>query len=115
MTKEFVETLFSSIDAREWQGLRGKFCTDAVYERPGYEAIVGLDNILDFYANVRVIASGKHILTRIVVEDGGGACWGRFVGKHKNGSDLDERFADAYTFESGKIKNRTSYFFRPAV
>jgi ketosteroid isomerase-like protein len=115
MTKEFVEGMFASIDGRRWEELRDRFSPDAAYERPGYEPLVGLDAILDFYANVRVIVAGSHHLTRIVVEDGGGACWGRFVGKHRNGSDIDERFADVYTTENGKIKTRTSYFFRPAV
>jgi len=35
---------------------------------------------------------------------------GRFVGVHKNGSAIDERFADAYTFENGKIRTASHIF-----
>jgi ketosteroid isomerase-like protein len=85
------------------------------YDRPGYETMVGFERIDHFYRSERVIASGIHILEGIVVGETRGACWGRFVGAHKNGSSLDERFADAFTFENGKIRTRRSYFFRPAV
>ncbi len=85
------------------------------YERPGYEPLVGYERVKKFYREERVIASGTHFLEGVVVNDDSGACWGRFVGVHKNGSAIDERFADAYTFENGKIRTRKSYFFRPAV
>jgi hypothetical protein len=56
-----------------------------------------------------VIASGKHHLENIVLNEDSGTCWGRFVGVHKNNSAIDERFADVYRFKDGKIKNRQSY------
>jgi ketosteroid isomerase-like protein len=115
MDKTFLVEMFRKIDARDWEDLRAFFCQDVRYERPGYEPIVGLDDLLRFYSKVRIIAAGQHSLLNIVVNDSCGACWGRFVGKHRNGSDLDERFADVYTFKDGKIQTRASYFFRPAV
>jgi ketosteroid isomerase-like protein len=84
-------------------------------ERPGYECLVGLDQLMQFYRRVRVIASGTHLLEEIVGDDVRAACWGRFVGVHKDGSPIDERFADVYTLADGKITTRRSYFFRPAV
>jgi uncharacterized protein len=115
MEKSFIAEMFGRIDARDWEGLKSFFCPDVTYERPGYEMIRGLPSLLDFYQNVRIIASGRHSLTQIVVADESGACWGSFAGLHRNGADLGVRFADCYTFQDGKIKTRISYFFQPAV
>lgn len=110
-----VEELFRNIDARRWDALPRFFAPEVTYERPGYEPLVGLDQVLDFYRRVRVIESGTHTVEQVVFDDARGACWGRFVGTHKNGSPIDERFADVYTLAGGKIATRRSYFFRPAV
>lgn len=115
MSEQIIRDLFRVVDARDWDAMRPFFCDDVVYERPGYEAIVGLGNLLDFYQNVRIIASGTHQLEQIVIDDTRGSCWGRFVGINKEGISLDERFADVYVFQNGKIKQRRSYFYRPAV
>ncbi len=115
MSHEIVKRLFECVDARNWERLSDAFCDDVVYERPGYAPLVGLDSVLHFYREERVIASGRHELENVVADEGSGACWGRFVGTHKNGSGLSERFADVYTFEKGKIRTRKSYFFRPAI
>ncbi len=115
MSKDLIVQLFNRIDNRDWSGLKALVCQDVVYERPGYTPIVGAESLLDFYENVRIIASGRHELTRIVADTNTGACWGSFSGQHRNGSPLSVRFADCYTFEDGMIKTRTSYFFVPAV
>jgi ketosteroid isomerase-like protein len=115
MSNAIITELFRRVDARDFDALRESFTDDAVYERPGYDPLVGRDRVLHFYREERVIASGKHELEKIVVEGPTGACFGRFVGLHKNGSAIDERFADVYTFQDGRIKTRRSYFFRPAV
>ena len=107
--------LFDLVDSRDWQNLNQVFCEDITYERPGYEPLVGFERVSRFYREERVIASGKHHLENTVLNEDSGACWGRFVGVHKNNSAIDERFADVYRFKDGKIKNRQSYFFRPAV
>jgi hypothetical protein len=91
------------------------FCDDITYERPGYPPLIGYQRVQKFYREERTIGSGKHFLEGAVANDDRGACWGKFIGKHKNGSAIDERFADAYTFQGGRIKTRRSYFFRPAV
>ncbi len=115
MSAEFVRNLFQLIDSRDWDGLQRVFCEDMTYERPGYEPLVGYERVKRFYREERVIASGTHFLEGVVVHEDSGACWGRFVGVHKNGAKIDERFADAYTFRNGRIKTRKSFFFRPAV
>jgi len=37
------------------------------------------------------------------------ACYGRFVGFKKDGSEVDELFADIDSFVDGKIRTRRSY------
>jgi branched-chain amino acid aminotransferase len=115
VSENFVVELFRRVDSRDWEGLRESFAPDAVYERPGYEPLVGLERLLHFYREERVIAAGEHRLEHVVIDGDTAACWGRFVGIHKNGSPIDERFADCYTLEDGRIKTRRSFFFRPAV
>ncbi|HZO76360.1 MAG TPA: nuclear transport factor 2 family protein [Ktedonobacteraceae bacterium] len=115
MSEQTIQDLFRAVDARDWEAMQPFFCEDVVYERPGYDPIVGIEDLLHFYKHVRIIASGTHQLEQIVVEGDHGSCWGRFVGVNKEGAALDERFADVYVFSDGKIKQRRSYFFRPAV
>lgn len=114
--RNFVTELFRKIDSRDWEALVSSFAEDVVYERPGYEPLVGRDQVMHFYREVRVIAAGTHQLERVVLAADGGASWGRFVGVHRNGSPIDERFADVYTLDAeGRIRTRASYFFRPAI
>src|SRR5262249_372293 len=111
VTPDIVVNLFKHIDGRDWEVLPQMFTDDVVYERPGYQPFAGLERVLKFYREERVILAGQHLLENIVVNQDGGACWGRFVGTHKNHSPIDERFADVYTFKNGKIHTRKSYFF----
>ncbi len=115
MSKEIILQLFSIVDSNDWESLQEVFCNDIVYERPGYSPFVGYSSLVHFYKNERIIASGKHYLERIVVEDNYGACWGTFVGEKKDGANVREQFADIYTFEDGYIKQRRTYFFRSAI
>jgi ketosteroid isomerase-like protein len=110
-----IREMFRKVDGSEWGALPEFFHADIVYERPGYSPLVGLERVLRFYREERVIACGKHSIDRVVVGDGAGACWGRLEGTLKDGSPTDERFADVYLFEGGKIRSRRSFFFRPAI
>ena len=116
MSHTLIVELFRRVDSRDWDALKESFAEDAVYERPGYEPLQGRERVMHFYREERVIAAGDHHLEQIVSEGTNAACCGRFVGVHKNGSPIDERFADMYTFDGeGRIKTRRSFFFRPAV
>lgn len=113
--KNLIISLFDAIDASNWELLVQHFDKYIIYERPGYKTLVGIDQLLYFYQYERVIASGKHYIEHIVVEEEYGSCWGQFIGLHKNGSQINERFADVYSFEKTRLKTRRSHFFRPAV
>lgn len=115
VTNTLVHDLFNAIDTRDFDRLHEVCHPAIVYERPGYEAFSGMERLLRFYREERVIASGKHHLTAVLVDDAFGACWGRFVGKHRDGSDIDVEFADTYEIEDGKIRRRKSFFYVPAV
>lgn len=113
--EELIISLFNTIDAADWQLLSQHFDKSITYERPGYNALIGIDKLLHFYQYDRVIASGKHYIQHIVATEDYGSCWGQFIGVHKDGSPISEGFADVYSFENSKLKTRRSYFFRPAI
>ncbi|MEH1869064.1 MAG: nuclear transport factor 2 family protein [Nostoc sp.] len=112
---KLVVDLFCAVDSSGWESLAEIFHSNIIYERPGYSPFVGIERILQFYQMERVIASGKHHIEHITIDGSYGACWGRFVGISKDSSQIDELFADVYSFEKGKIKTRKTHFFRPAV
>lgn len=110
-----VHRLFDAIDSRQFDRLPELFDDQCVYERPGYEPFEGMERLDRFYRHERVIASGKHHLEGVVVGDTQAACWGRFIGVHRDGTPIDEAFADTYQLTDGRIRHRKSFFFRPAV
>ncbi|HWU51847.1 MAG TPA: nuclear transport factor 2 family protein [Tahibacter sp.] len=111
----WFDELFRTIDNAAWKDFARFFHTDIVYERPGYPPIEGIEALLDFYSNTRIIAEGKHSLDGRLHGDGKAICWGQFSGRSKSGDLLNERFADAYELEDGVIKRRITYFFRAAI
>lgn len=112
---ELVVELFRAIDFQDWKRLTNIFHNEIVYERPGYLPFIGIERLLQFYQQERIIASGTHQIEQITIEENYGACWGQFIGIGKDESDINERFADTFSFEDGKIKTRRTHFFRPAV
>lgn len=115
MLESRIRELFEIIDSRQWSQLRDRFHPQIVYARPGYPAFEGIERVLHFYEFERVVASGTHSLSTIVSSEHELACAGRFVGTHRNGSPIDEEFADFYRFDGQLIIQRRSYFFRPAI
>jgi len=98
--EELIVNLFEAIDSSDFKLLVKYFDKNIIYQRPGYHDLIGIDKLLHFYQYDRIIVSGKHLIE---------------LGIHKNGSQLNEGFADVYSFENNKIKTRRSYFFRPAI
>jgi uncharacterized protein len=110
-----VDELFHAIDTRAFEHLRVLFHPEVTYERPGYPAFDGLEQVMRFYREERVIASGTHVLTAIVQDGCFAASWGRFTGVHRDGSPIDIEFADTYVLGNAQIVRRKSYFYLPAV
>ena len=115
VSAELITRLYATVDRCSWPELDSIFHPNIEYERPGYDVVVGLDALQHFYQHTRVIASGTHHVEQVVVDGDHGACWGRFVGTRRDGVAVDERWADAFSFEDGRIRTRRSFFYRAAV
>jgi uncharacterized protein len=112
---QHIIDMFSMIDAGDYDRL-GLFFDDLIlYQRPGYDDIDGLPALDDFYRNVRVIASGRHNVTQILVQSDVAVAEGVFDGVLKDGTQVSERFADFYRFANDRITERRTYFFRAAI
>lgn len=111
-----VRLYYETVDSADPTAVVELFAEDAVYRRPGYEPMVGRAALLRFYGGRRVIAAGRHVITRIV-SDGPAhvAVEGRFVGRLKDGSRVDLGFADFFTLRDTLIVERTTYFAASAV
>lgn len=106
---------YATVDAGDPAATSALFSADARYDRPGYDTFAG-DAIRDFYAGERVIASGAHTITELVVDGNAAAVRGTFDGVLTTGAEAHEGFADFFTFDdAGLIATRTTYFFRAAV
>lgn len=77
--------------------------------------LVGPERVFYFYADERVVAHGHHEGECVMADGGVGPCSGRYRGTEKDSAHADERFADVYEFDGGRIRHRTTYFFRPAI
>ncbi|WP_229006496.1 nuclear transport factor 2 family protein [Roseibium aggregatum] len=110
-----VQKLFDCIDRKDWDGLAQHLHDDVTYERPGYEALVGKDAVLDFYNERRIIAAGVHSVEQVVAAHPHIACWGSFSGRSKEGDALKVRFADVYQLQNGQVWYRKTFFDSPAV
>ena len=114
--RDLITRLFTIIDSADYDRLGDVFAAEAVYERPGYEPLQGLPRIEQFYRHERVIGSGQHTVEDVTCSETGSAVsFGVFRGTSRAGEALEERFADVYRVQGGKIVQRTTYFFRPAI
>ena len=113
--KHHILDMFTAIDSKAIEQLPAYFNDGITYERPGFPIISGIEDLLDFYRNRRIIAEGKHTVESLVIDDHEGVAIGVFKGRLKNGAEANERFADVYRFNDGKISHRTTYFFQKAI
>ena len=109
------ERLFQAIDGNNWDDLETLFDADCVYERPGYDAIVGIKDLLHFYRDERIIANGKHNVERVAEFGNVFFCEGEFQGVSRTGEKLRERFVDRYILSGKRIQHRQTYFYRAAI
>lgn len=114
--RELVSRLFGIIDGADYDRLSDVFADAAVYERPGYDPLEGLPRIDQFYRHERIIGSGQHDVETVTCSEAGDVvAVGTFRGVSRSGERLEERFADVYKVQGGKIIKRTTFFFRPAI
>lgn len=112
---ELVKRYYRTVDAGDPVATAALFAADARYDRPGYPTMVG-GQITDFYLGERVIDSGAHELTEILVDGEHAASRGVFAGRLKDGTETSVGFADFFRFDTeGLIAERTTYFDQAAI
>ncbi|MEU0131322.1 MULTISPECIES: nuclear transport factor 2 family protein [unclassified Streptomyces] len=113
---ERVHRYYALVDDGDVPGVVRLFSAHAVYERPGYDPIVGREGLDAFYRRQRVIDRGSHTVLRLVVGPQDAAVEGEFRGTLKDGSEVDLRFADFFRLDDDLLfELRNTYFFSAAV
>ncbi|MFC6617423.1 nuclear transport factor 2 family protein [Deinococcus radiophilus] len=75
--RELIERLFGVIDGARFDELGQVFAQEAVYERPGYAPLRGLERIGEFYRHERIIGAGQHHVAAVTYSAAGDATWWR--------------------------------------
>ncbi|MFE7547941.1 nuclear transport factor 2 family protein [Streptomyces gardneri] len=111
-----VRRYYDLVDAGDVPGLVGLFTADATYHRPGYEPLEGHEGLTRFYSGARVIRTGRHTLTKVLVEGSNVAVHGEFNGELHDGTTVGLRFADFFQIAAdGRFSRRDTFFFAPLV
>jgi hypothetical protein len=71
---------YATVDAGDPEATTALFAADATYDRPGYDTFAG-PAIGEFYRGDRIIVSGAHTVTEVVVDGNRAATRGEFNGK----------------------------------
>ena len=104
------------VDAGDVDGVLDIFTDDATYCRPGYEPMAGREALRAFYSGDRVIESGRHSVTSLLIDGDEAFVRGEFNGVLKDGSDAHLEFADFFRFGADdRIAYRQTYFYAPLV
>jgi steroid delta-isomerase len=107
---------YELVDNGDVPGLVGMFSADATYHRPGYEPLVGHDDLTRFYGQDRIIREGRHRITAAIATGADVAVHGEFHGLLHDGSEVDLRFADFFVLSTdGHFSRRDTFFFAPLV
>jgi len=113
---DHVRRYYEFVDAGDIDSLIQLFDDDAVYRRPGYEPMCGRRQLEEFYRGERIIETGTHTLSDVVVQRSQVAVNGEFAGVLKDGKEVSVRFADFFAFsENGLFSERETFFFAPMV
>lgn len=115
-TVDNIHRYYRLVDAGDIDSLLQLFAEDTVYRRPGYQPMRGRGKLADFYRGERVIETGAHTLSDVVVQRSHAAVHGEFAGVLKDGREVTVRFADFFVMsEDGLFAERETFFFAPMV
>ena len=106
---------YRAIDSGVLDDVIGRFAEDACYERGGYPPILGAAGLREFYAEVRIIEEGEHLIDQVLVSGDNAAVTGTFSGRSRDGAVLQIGFADFFVFCRGLIQGRKTYFLIKGV
>lgn len=111
-----VRRYYDLVDSGDVAGLVALFADDAVYHRPGYPPLAGRRDLERFYRDQRVIRTGRHTVSTLIVSGAEVAVNGEFRGELHNGEVVSLRFADFFVVNpDGTFARRDTYFFAPLV
>ncbi len=111
-----VQHYYELVDAGDIPGLVDLFTPSAAYHRPGYQPIVGHEEMTAFYSGTRVIRTGAHTIDKVVAGEDEVAVHGSFAGVLHDGSEVSLRFSDFFEFaDDGRFSRRDTFFFAPLV
>lgn len=112
---DVVTTYYHDIDRQDVDSALANFAPQAVYRRPGYDELAGINAIVAFYRERRVIDSGRHDIESIIENADEVAVRGSFRGRSRSGASLAVRFADFWRFTDRQVIERNTYFDAVAV
>jgi steroid Delta-isomerase len=111
-----VQRFYEYVDADNVAALVELFTEDCEYHRPGYPPRSGRTELATFYQEERVIRSGSHSLTALIVDGSHVAAHGRFDGELHSGVTISIGFADFFEMAGdGLFSRRHTYYFAPLV
>ncbi|AHH99500.1 nuclear transport factor 2 family protein [Kutzneria viridogrisea] len=110
-----VNNYYRCIDHGDVPAALSCFAANAVYRRPGYEALTGLASIEQYYHRTRIIGAGRHTIESLIEGEDEVAVRGSLVGRSREGLPLDVRFADFWRFRELLVVERNTYFDAAAV
>jgi ketosteroid isomerase-like protein len=111
---EIIRSYYTNIDSKDIPAALACFASTAVYRRPGYDELIGLAAIENFYRHTRDLGEGGHLIESVVGSEQEIAVRGRFEGSFRDGTPLQARFADFWLFSGEKVVERISYLFQYA-
>lgn len=111
-----VRNYYAFVDGGQVAELVGLFAEDAEYHRPGYNPLIGRNQLERFYRENRIIREGRHTLSAAAESDDLVAVHGEFNGVLQDGSTTSLRFADFFRFDAtDRFSRRDTFFFAPLV
>lgn len=113
--ESLVRRYYELVDARDFTAMSELFAANVIYRRPGYDPMIGLEQMLTYYKSVRVIESGKHDLGTVLANGSVVAVAGTFCGWVRDRGLVSQEFADFFVISDGKISTRSTYFDSPAL
>jgi ketosteroid isomerase-like protein len=110
--RDLILTVHKAIELGDHDTLDSCLHDDVTYRRPGSPVISGREAVIDWYRRKRTALTSTIHIDELVVEGDRAVAMGMVEGRARDGSPIHERFADAYRFQDGLVRDRTTYFFR---
>ena len=109
---DLIETAFRAIEMGDHDVLETCLHPDVTYRRPGQKILAGREAVMAYYRRDRAALTSRILMDEVVAQGDRAVVMGMVEGRGRDGAPIHERFADAYAFQDGLIRDRTTYFFR---